>query len=117
MKSKIRTAVFGISDPWAQMQAEVDSILRSTIPTLDLDDAFKAKDSIIDAILAELKQSMAVHGYSVEKVLITDLKPDASVQAAMNQINIEKRNREAAKAKGEHLKILRIKKAEADADE
>jgi len=114
-KSKIKTARFGIKDPTGQIRAEVDSVLRSTIPQMDLDKAFEAKDEIINNILEELQESMAVFGYTITQVLITDLSPEASVQQAMNQVNIERRNLDAARARAESIKILKIKQAEADA--
>ena len=49
-------------------------------------------------------------------VLITDLRPEASVLHAMNEINASRRLREAAVDKAEAEKILVIKAGEADAE-
>ena len=48
-------------------------------------------------------------------MLITDIKPEQSVMAAMNNINAQRRRREAAIEKGEAEKFLKIKAAEAEA--
>jgi len=49
-------------------------------------------------------------------VLITDLTPEKSITAAMNEINASRRQRVAALEKAEANKILHVKEAEADAE-
>ena len=49
-------------------------------------------------------------------MLITDIKPEQSVMAAMNNINAQRRQREAAIEKGEAEKFLKIKAAAAEAE-
>eukprot|EP00438_Fugacium_kawagutii_P029734 Skav215788 [mRNA] locus=scaffold3885:21185:22293:+ [translate_table: standard] len=49
-------------------------------------------------------------------VLITGIKVEESVAKAMNEINAQRRLREAAVEKGESEKFLKIKAAEADAE-
>ena len=49
-------------------------------------------------------------------MLITDIKPERSVLAAMNNINAQRRRREAAIEKGETEKFLKVKAAEAEAE-
>merc|ERR1712176_192370 len=75
-----------------------------------------AQERMVSSIQEQVKQSMAPYGYKVENVLITDLRPEASVLKAMNDINASRRQREAAQEKGEAEKILLIKAAEADAE-
>merc|ERR1719422_2036573 len=67
-------------------------------------------------ILASVRAAMASFGYDVIKVLITDLLPERSVLAAMNEINASKRQRQAAYERGEAEKVLKIKASEADAE-
>merc|ERR1712228_914115 len=59
---------------------------------------------------------MSRYGYDIINVLITDIQPEASVWAAMNQINAARRQRDAAIEKGEAEKILKVKSSEADAE-
>merc|ERR1712217_287729 len=63
-----------------------------------------------------MQTSMGRYGYMIVNVLITDLQPDRSVLAAMNEINAARRMRDAAADKGEAEKILKIKASEADAE-
>jgi len=115
-KKKAKTAVFGIEDPKGQMGAFVDNVMRSTLPTMDLDQAFANKDTLCQKVLKDIKWAMAPYGYIILSVLVTDLRPERSVLQAMNQINAAKRQREAAVEEGEAKKILAVKAAEADAE-
>ena len=54
-------------------------------------------------------------GYGIVKALVTDIIPDPKVKAAMNDINAARREQEAANARGEAEKILKVKQAEAEA--
>lgn len=116
IKDMVQTAVFQIADPTAQMRANVDNVLRSTLPELDLDEAYLEKDKMVASILASVKESMGKYGYEVLDVLITDLQPEASVLMSMNEINASRRQREAAIEKGEADKIIKVKNSEADAE-
>jgi len=115
-KDDVEQAVFHIADPERQMRAYVDSVVRSTLPELNLDEAYAAKEKMVSNILESVKKSMEPFGYTVLNVLITDLRPEASVLRAMNDINASRRQREAAYEKGEAEKVLLIKAAEADAE-
>lgn len=115
-KESVKVAIFDIANPRAQMNSYVDSVLRSTLPTLDLDEAYAAQEKMVGNILESVRGSMLPFGYDVLNVLITDLRPEASVLKAMNDINASKRQREAALQKGEADKILKLKASEADAE-
>src|SRR6202166_524598 len=59
---------------------------------------------------------MALFGYEIVNVLVTDIVPDAKVKSAMNDINAAQREQVVATARGEAWKILVVKKAEAEAE-
>jgi hypothetical protein len=52
--------------------------------------------------------------YDIVKALVTDLTPDGGVKASMNEINAQRRLKDAATAKADGEKILLVKMAEAD---
>ena len=52
----------------------------------------------------------------IKQALVIDLSPDPKVKSAMNDINAQKRLREAAKEKAEADKITQVKGAEAEAE-
>jgi len=112
----IETAVFKVAAPIAMISAQIDDVLRSAIPDMNLDEAYSAKDKMVQQILDELRAAMFPHGYEIVKVLITDLAPEASVVRAMNEINASVRQREAMLNKAEAEKVLAVKQAEADAE-
>jgi len=109
-------AYYRLTDPQGQIQSYVFDVVRSTVPKLELDDAFASKDKIASAVLGQLKQVMKDYGYEIQNALVTDLAPDAKVKASMNEINASKRLKEAAAHKAEADKTRQVKAAEADAE-
>ena len=109
VKDMVKVAVFDIASPHAQIRAEVDNVLRSTLPTMTLDESYEAKEKMVAEILEAVKAAMAQYGYEMINVLITDIQPEQSVLNAMNEINASRRQREAAFEKGEADKLLKIK--------
>merc|ERR1712051_517321 len=105
-----------MGDPQGQMRAAVDDTVRSTIPSLTLDQAYAAKDSLTSIIKTVVFNNMHEYGYQVLDVLLTDLSPDETVKNAMNMIVEAKRRRAAAEEQGEAAKTLEVKAAEADSD-
>jgi len=116
LADKVYEACYTLQDPEQQIKAFVFDLVRAQVPLLDLDDVFSKKDDIADAVKRELEEQMAEFGYGIIKALVTDIDPDAQVKAAMNEINTAQRLRIAATEKGEAEKIMKIKKAEAEAD-
>jgi len=112
----IKVAHFDIADPFSQIAAEVDSVLRSSMPTMTLDESYEAKEKMVNEILASVRDAMGKYGYDIINVLITDIRPERSVMDAMNEINASRRQREAAFERGEAEKLLKIKASEADAE-
>merc|ERR1712187_604618 len=74
------------------------------------------KDDISHAIQGKLTEVMAWYGFQIHKALVTELQPDASVAASMNEINIQRRLRDASVMAAEAEKIKVVKAAEAAAD-
>eukprot|EP00441_Pelagodinium_beii_P017286 CAMPEP_0197661868 /NCGR_PEP_ID=MMETSP1338-20131121/51719_1 /TAXON_ID=43686 ORGANISM="Pelagodinium beii, Strain RCC1491" /NCGR_SAMPLE_ID=MMETSP1338 /ASSEMBLY_ACC=CAM_ASM_000754 /LENGTH=309 /DNA_ID=CAMNT_0043239513 /DNA_START=34 /DNA_END=963 /DNA_ORIENTATION=+ len=116
MKDMVQTAVFQVQDPVPMMKAEVDSVLRSTMPTMTLDESFQAKEKMVSQIQKAVSAAMAAHGFEIIQVLMTDIMADPSVLKSMNEINAARRQRDAAMERGEADKILKIKAGEAEAE-
>lgn len=109
-------AWYRLTSPTSQIQAYVFDVIRSTIPRMELDQAFESKDDIAQAVLTQLQAVMKDYGYSIVNTLVTDLSPDVKVKASMNEINAAKRLKEAASHQAEAEKIRQVKAAEADAE-
>ncbi|CAE7819372.1 HIR1 [Symbiodinium microadriaticum] len=116
LKDMVKVATFDIASPHDQIRAEVDNVLRSTIPSMTLDESYEAKEKMVAEILESVRKAMGQYGYEILNVLITDIRPEKSVLDAMNEINASRRRREAAFEKGEADKLLKIKASEADAE-
>jgi regulator of protease activity HflC (stomatin/prohibitin superfamily) len=65
LASKLKAAVFEVTDPKKQMSAYVDDVLRSTLPTLTLDEAYSSKEKMKADILHEVRTKMSEFGYDV----------------------------------------------------
>ena len=100
--------------PPAQIRAYVEDVIRSAIPVKTLDEAFSSKDQLALAVKDQLTEEMERFGYHIVKALVTDLTPDKGVKNSMNEINAQRRLKDAATAKADAEKILLVKAAEAD---
>jgi len=109
-------AFYRLTDPRGQIQSYVFDVVRSTVPKLELDEAFASKAEIADAVLSQLQNIMKDYGYEILNALVTDVNPDARVRASMNEINASKRLKEAASHKAEADKVQQVKAAEAEAE-
>ena len=92
------------------------NVVRSELPTLELDVVFEAKEELAMAVKTALAKTMTQYGYQILQVLVTDLDPDQRVKNAMNEINASKRLKFAVAERSEGEKILKVKSAEAEAE-
>ena len=113
---KVYDAYYKLSDPEAQIKSYVEQVILGHVPGMTLDEVFASQSSIAAAVKQELDADMALFGYEIVNVLVTDIIPDAKVKSAMNDINAAQREQVAANARGEAEKILVVKKAEAEAE-
>jgi regulator of protease activity HflC (stomatin/prohibitin superfamily) len=113
VEGKEHDAFYQLASPETQIENFVFDVVRSQVPKQTLDEVFGNKDSIAIAVRNELATDMGGFGYAIVKTLVTEIEPDPKVKAAMNDINAAQREREAANARGEAEKILRVKQAEA----
>mmetsp|Transcript_20328 Transcript_20328/g.24909 ORF Transcript_20328/g.24909 Transcript_20328/m.24909 type:complete len:292 (+) Transcript_20328:161-1036(+) len=109
-------AYYRLENPSGQIQSYVFDVVRSTLPRMELDDAFANKDQIAAAIFEQLQDVMRDYGYEILASLLVDISPDAKVKVSMNEINASKRLKAAAEHKAEADKIRQVKAAEADAE-
>jgi regulator of protease activity HflC (stomatin/prohibitin superfamily) len=81
-----------------------------------LADAFLQQSDIAVALKDRLSDVMKTYGYAIDQALVTDIEPDEKVKAAMNEINSAQWEQVAASARGEAEKILKVQRAEAEAE-
>ncbi|MDE5831709.1 MAG: SPFH domain-containing protein [Desulfovibrio sp.] len=112
----VREAYYKLEDPEEQIESYVFDIVRAEVPRKTLDDLFLSKDDISEAVQESLQKVMDDYGFIIRRSLITDITPDAKVEAAMNSINAAKRNKEAAAHEAEAARIKLVAAAEAEAE-
>jgi regulator of protease activity HflC (stomatin/prohibitin superfamily) len=85
--SKVPSAHYRLTDPVSQIRSYVFDVIRSSLPRMELDDAFASKSDLAEAVRNQLQHLMADYGYEIMAALVVDLNPDRNVKAAMNEIN------------------------------
>src|SRR3981189_3534678 len=116
MPDAVESAFYKLSDPVKQIESMVYNVVLGHVPKMKLDDTFLNQADIASDLRDSLDGSMKEYGYSIVKVLISDIVPDTKVKAAMNDINPAQREREATVSRAETNKLLAVKQAEAEAE-
>jgi regulator of protease activity HflC (stomatin/prohibitin superfamily) len=116
MPDAVEAAFYKLSDPVKQIESMVYNVVLGHVPKMKLDDTFLNQADIATDLRDNLDASMKEYGYSIVKVLISDIVPDPKVKAAMNDINAAQREREATVSRAETNKMLLVKQAEAEAE-
>lgn len=116
IREKVYQAFYSLTNTQQQITAHVYDVMRSQLPTLELDAVFEAKEELALAVKNALSVTMSDYGYQILQALITDIDPDNRVKQAMNEINSAKRLKYAVAEKAEGQKILQVKSAEAEAE-
>ena len=117
LEMRVREAYYSLSQPEEQIRSYVFDTIRTTLADLTLDEAYSNKDAIANDVENRLQRQMQQYGYEIASTLVTDIAPtDSRVRESMNRINAAQREREAADAEGEAVKIRAIKAAEAEAE-
>jgi regulator of protease activity HflC (stomatin/prohibitin superfamily) len=112
----VEAAFYKLSDPVKQIESMVYNVVLGHVPKMKLDDTFLNQADIASDLRDNLDASMKEYGYSIVKVLISDIVPDQKVKAAMNDINAAQREREATVSRAETNKMLLVKQAEPEAE-
>jgi len=116
IREKVYQAFYSLTNPQQQITSHVYDVMRSQLPTLELDAVFEAKEELAIAVKSALQEIMSEYGYQILQALITDIDPDIRVKQAMNEINSAKRLKFAVAEQAEGRKILQVKSAEAEAE-
>jgi len=109
-------AFYKLTDPQRQITAYIFDVVRASVPKIELDDVFSAKEEIAQSVKEQLEKAMESFGFQIVGCLVTDITPDQKVRNAMNEINAAQRLRVATKDKAEADKILVVKAAEAESE-
>jgi len=109
-------AMYKLGNVNAQIESYVSDVVRSAVPQMTLDEAFERKDDISNSVEQKLVAEMAAYGFQIHKALVTEVVPDSEVVQSMNEINKQRRLRDAAIMAAEADKVRIVKAAEGQAD-
>jgi regulator of protease activity HflC (stomatin/prohibitin superfamily) len=115
-REKIYAAYYMLQDRKQQMTAYIKDGIRTSVCSMTLDAAYAGKEDVSLDLKNHLASVFKEYGINILNVLIREITPDSRVMAAMNQINASKRDLEAAMQRSEGEKVIKIKKAEAEAE-
>jgi len=115
-EDRARDAAYKLQDVRGQLEAYVEDTLRSNIARLLLDDVFTTSKELARAVYDSAAPRMLEYGYEIVTTLVTGIEPEAKVKTAMNEINMQRRLKEAQVNAAEASKALEIKRAEASAE-
>jgi len=116
IKEKVYEAFYILSDHKQQMRAYIYDVVRASLCAMTLDHSFECKEEVSQSLKVHLSEVMTDYGYSILNALVLDISPAARVRDAMNEINASKRMKEAAYQKAEGDKVVKVKRAEAEAE-
>jgi regulator of protease activity HflC (stomatin/prohibitin superfamily) len=115
-------AYYSLTNPAIQIQSFIYDQVRSTIPSLDIDDLYTSSSSQDNDISLDILRALqffmvAQFGYDIINVLILNIYPsDVKVRNAMNEISYCRRMKETMVHRGEAEKIGKVKMAEAHSE-
>lgn len=115
-KDSVWDAFYKLTDSRQQISSYIFDVVRASVPKMNLDDVFEAKEEIAHTIKEELAKAMTGYGFLIIHALVTDIEPAHKVKEAMNEINAARRMRVAAAETAEAQKVTLVKAAEADAE-
>ncbi len=105
IREKVYQAFYSLTNPHQQITSHVYDVMRSQLPTLELDAVFEAKEELALTVKNALQETMSEYGYQILQALITDIDPDIRVKQAMNEINSAKRLKFAVAEQAEGKKM------------
>eukprot|EP01068_Selenidium_serpulae_P003724 Selendium_serpulae@DN3260_c0_g1_i1.p2 len=108
-------AFYKLSNPAHQVQSYVEDVVRTAVPTLELDSFYTQQHLITEQVKEQLAESMKTLGYEIIDALLINIDPDRVVKTSMNDINVSRRERIANQERAEAEKFIRVKAAEAQA--
>ena len=115
-KVKVFNAFYKLENRNQTISAYIKDGIRTSICSMTLDALYAGKEEVSEDLKKQLVDVFIKYGLNILNVLIREITPDSKVLAAMNQINASKREREAAMQKAEGEKVIKVKRAEADAE-
>ncbi|HEY3700436.1 MAG TPA: stomatin-like protein [Spongiibacteraceae bacterium] len=105
-------AVYGVDNYTIAIRTLVQTALRSIVGEMSLDAALSSRDMIKAKLKASISDDIAEWGITLKTVEVQDIKPSATMQAAMEEQAAAERARRATVTRADGEKAARILEAE-----
>lgn len=105
---------YEVDRPEDAMKALISNEVKAKAATMTLEDIYTDRDSIKTAVIAAVGETIMSYGFVVLQVVIDNPKLPKELQEAYNSVAIAEKNKQAAAAQGEALKIELVAKATAN---
>ena len=113
-ENNVEKAFYSLREHVKYIESFVDDIVRSQVPKLTLDELYESKEELCAEVKRYVEDEMTNFGFTILKVLLTDIKPNEKVVVAMNEINAAQRNKMATIEKAEAAKEKLVIESEAN---
>lgn len=113
---KVFEAFYALKDARKQIASYVIDAVRAVVPQMPIEEAFASKDRISQEVESRVVPRIAQYGYDVVNTLVTDVEPAPVVKRAMNEVQRQKRLREATLDKALALKYTTVQKAQGESE-
>ncbi len=111
IKGREYDATYSVADIEDRIRTLVFDEIRSRVPKLTLHELFNSKDDVAVFVKDEMQKDLERFGYSVDRVMITDVEPCAEVKSAMNAVNASQKQGEAELAQATNAQKVQIAQA------
>eukprot|EP01062_Namystynia_karyoxenos_P031494 TRINITY_DN23378_c0_g1_i1.p1 TRINITY_DN23378_c0_g1~~TRINITY_DN23378_c0_g1_i1.p1 ORF type:complete len:335 (+),score=138.15 TRINITY_DN23378_c0_g1_i1:118-1122(+) len=112
----VKKAYYTLSNAHQQLASWSESLVRGQVPEYTIDGVYAARDKIAEDLKRELESQVSGFGYTIHTVLVTNIMPSHDTKASMNEVNRQRRLREAMKYNAEADAKARVLHAEAEAE-
>eukprot|EP01062_Namystynia_karyoxenos_P062860 TRINITY_DN55717_c0_g1_i1.p2 TRINITY_DN55717_c0_g1~~TRINITY_DN55717_c0_g1_i1.p2 ORF type:complete len:397 (+),score=118.40 TRINITY_DN55717_c0_g1_i1:76-1191(+) len=112
----IKKAFYALSDAHRQLESWTESLVRGQVPEYTIDGVYASRDAIAEVLQRELEAQVSPFGYTIHTVLVTNIMPSPDTKQSMNEVNRQRRLREAMKYSAEAEAKARILHAEGEAE-
>ena len=87
-RDAVYDAFYKLTNSYTQISSYIFDVVRASVPKMNLDDVFEAKEEIAHTIKEELTKSMTGYGFLILHALVTDIEPAHKVkEVSLDQIS------------------------------
>ena len=79
-RDAVYDAFYKLTNTHTQISSYIFDVVRASVPKMNLDDVFEAKEEIAHTIKEELTKSMSGYGFIILHALVTDIEPAHKVK-------------------------------------